>query len=323
MRYGVRRPRGGVGTALLGSLALLVAPAAPATADPTTVESAYTAAGPYPVTTGTVTGAVTYDVYRPADYAALGFPSPIVTWGNGTGATPAEYTTLLDHLASWGFTVIAATQTNTGSGNALVAGAQYLVAADGDPASPYYRHLDPGAVAAVGHSQGAGGATRAALNHPELIRTLVTFSLPWNGQGPAGTIWNQPGGTGWVGTNPDCPTAADCWFNPAALTVPAFFVGTHGALDGLIANPAVERYYVDEVAGPAALGLIQNSEGGTADHSSIQNAANGGHPTGFLGYVTAWLAYRLRGDAYAARAFSGTGPELVANTNWPGSAAKP
>lgn len=43
---------------------------------------------------------------------------------------------------------------------------------------------------------------------------------------------------------------------------------------------------------------------------------------GELGYATAWLAYQLRGDPIAAAAFTGTRPELVSNSNWPGSAVK-
>ncbi len=43
---------------------------------------------------------------------------------------------------------------------------------------------------------------------------------------------------------------------------------------------------------------------------------------GEVGYATAWLEYRLRGSATAAGAFTGAHPELVANTNWPGSAVK-
>ena len=42
----------------------------------------------------------------------------------------------------------------------------------------------------------------------------------------------------------------------------------------------------------------------------------------FLGYATAWLEYQLRGNATAAGAFTGAHPELVSNTNWPGSATK-
>jgi hypothetical protein len=71
------------------------------------VEAAYTRPGPYPTTTGTVTdgaGNAIYDPYYPADYAALGFQSPIVTSGNGTGGIPSQYSTLPGHLASYGFT---------------------------------------------------------------------------------------------------------------------------------------------------------------------------------------------------------------------------
>ena len=53
------------------------------------VQAAFTPPGPYATTTGTVTdatGTVIYDLFYPSNYAALGFKSPIVTWGNGTGS---------------------------------------------------------------------------------------------------------------------------------------------------------------------------------------------------------------------------------------------
>jgi len=71
-----------------------------------------------------------------------------------------------------------------------------------------------------------------------------------------------------------------------------------------------------------ALGIILTSDGKLADHTSIQNAAEGGNPGGFLGYATAWLEYQLRGNATAAGAFTGPHPELLSNINWPGSAVK-
>ena len=57
------------------------------------VQAAYTPPGPYATTTSTVTdgaGNAIYDLFYPADYAALGFKSPIVTWGNGTDSTPPQ-----------------------------------------------------------------------------------------------------------------------------------------------------------------------------------------------------------------------------------------
>jgi pimeloyl-ACP methyl ester carboxylesterase len=277
-----------------------------ATAATYPIEVAYTATGPYATTTGTATDTSgnTYRLYYPSNYAALGFDSPIVTWGNGTNATPEMYSKLLIQFASHGFTVIASTLTNTGSGNEIAAGARYLVAQNGVAGSVFQNNLDVTHVAAVGHSQGAGGATRAATNNPALITTLMTFSLP---------------NTTWVGSNPNCPTAADCMYNPALLTQPTFLTATRGLTDSIIASPATQTAFYNSIPGHAARGIIQNSDGKAADHSAIQDKNN---PGGLLGYATAWLEYQLRGDTVAAGAFTGTSPELVSNTNWPGSAAK-
>lgn len=272
------------------------------------VQAAFSALGPYATTTGTATdGAAAYDLYYPSNYAALGFQSPIVTWGNGTNGTPAQVSVLLRHLASYGFTVIASTLPNTGSGREIDAAAHYLVAQDGVAASVFHGHLNVNEVAAVGTSQGATGAVRAATSDPALIKTVMTFSLP---------------SAAWAAPNPDCPTAADCTAHPDALTRPAFFVSTHGFWDSIIASPATEKAYFLSVPVHAALGIITNSDGKAADHASIGDPATGGNPGGFLGYATAWLEYQLRGNAAAAGAFTGPHPELTANPNWPGSAVK-
>jgi len=286
-----------------------VQPAQPAPAPPAfPVQAAFSAPGPYATTAGTATdGSAVYDLYYPSSYAALGFQSPIVTWGNGTGGSPAQVSVLLRHLASYGFTVIASTLPNTGSGREIDAAAHYLAAQNGVASSVFHGHLNVTEVAAVGTSQGATGAVRAATNDPALIKTVMTFSLP-------SAIWAAP--------NPDCPTAADCTAHPDALTRPVFFIATHGFWDSIIASPATEKGYFLSAPVHAALGIITNSDGKPADHASIADPASGGNPGGFLGYATAWLEYQLRGNAIAAGAFTGPHPELTANPNWPGSAVK-
>jgi hypothetical protein len=301
------------GTAALSAVLLLgpltgVAAAAPASSYP--VQAAYTPAGPYATLTGVVTGPsgqVIDDLYYPSSYPALGFQSPIVTWGDGTDATPDMVSVLLRHLASYGFTVIAPTLANTGSGSEIDEAARYLVSQDSVPGSVFAGHLDVSEVAAAGVSQGAGGAVRAATNDPALIKTVLTFSLP---------------NTFWVGPNPDCPTAADCMYNPAVLTQPVFFISTHGPLDSVIASLATEHAFFASTTVHAALGIIRNSDGRSADHNSVQDPAYGGNPDGELGYATAWLEYQLRHSATAAAAFTGAHPELLSNANWPGSARK-
>jgi hypothetical protein len=269
------------------------------------VQAAYTRPGPYATATGTVTGVTGTAIYQefyPASYAALGFKSPIVTWGNGTAAKPSDASVFLTHLASYGFTVIATTLANTGSGKQIDAAARYLVARDAVAGSVFYHHLDVAEVAAAGLSQGAGGAVRAATNDPSLIKAVLTFSLP-------NKFWARP--------NPDCPTRADCTPDPAALTMPVFFISTHGPFDAIIASPGTERAYFRSTTVHAALGIILYSDHKLADHPSIDT-----NPGGMLGYATAWLEYQLRGDTTAARAFTGAHPELLSNTNWPGSATK-
>jgi hypothetical protein len=151
---------------------------------------------------------------------------------------------------------------------------------------------------------------------------VVTFSLPWNGQGPVGSKWDLTGSLGWSGANPDCPTARTCWPDPGALRQPTFLVGTYGPLDAIIAAPGVERCYFEDVHAPAALGMVRYSGGKQADHLTVMDGDVGGSPDGLLQYVTAWLLDQLRHDPVAATAFSGRHPSLLNDPDWPGSAVK-
>jgi pimeloyl-ACP methyl ester carboxylesterase len=272
------------------------------------IDTAFGAPGPFATTTGTVHAGPTieYDLFYPRDYRRLGFKSPIVTWGNGTAATPDMYSTLLRHFASYGFTVIATTLTNTGSGREIDEAAHYLIRMNATHGSVFNGHLNIHRVGAVGHSQGATGAARAAITDPKTISSLMTFSLPE---------------ARWAGTNSDCPMVTDCEENMSRVRQPTFLISTHGPFD-IIASPAAEHAYFSQTRGQAALGIIETTEGVVADHSSVQDAANGGHPIAELGYATAWLEFTLRGDRQAAEAFSGPHPELLANTDWPGSSVK-
>jgi pimeloyl-ACP methyl ester carboxylesterase len=307
----VVRPGSVFFVAFLATLAVFVGSqgAAGAMASPSAPASAtFEAVGPFATTTATITeGTATYDVFRPADYEGLGFKSPIVTWGNGTGAAPTDYTTLLSHFASYGFTVIATTLPNTGSGREIDAAARYLVNANSIAGSVFAHHLDVHAVAASGHSQGATGAVRTANMDPRLITSVMTFSLP-------GLALSTP--------NPDCPVKTDCEYRLSRVTQPIFFIATHGPVDAVITDPANERADFGSIKGRAALGLISLSEGRTADHASVEDSDVGGNPGDELGYATAWLEYTLRANKQAAAAFSGRHPELVSDPNWPGSMVK-
>ena len=268
--------------ALIAATALRPGAAGAATA----IESAYAAPGSWAVTHETIAGGA-YEVFRPTDLGAGGVRHPIVTWGNGSNAVPAQYAGLLTHLASWGYVVIASTSTATGTGTEILAGAQLLVAADTTPGSPYEGRLDTAHVAAVGHSQGAGGSVRATQHSGGLITTTVPINLP-------NRIWVSPGDE----------------YEPSQLTDPVLFLT--GGLDLLIAGPLTMNGFYAEVPGAAAKGAVR-----FAGHNEVQG--DGGR---FRGYVTAWLRYQLDGDATARAAFVGSPLEMSTNSGWAWQAQK-
>ena len=85
-------------------------------------EILYAQRGPLETSQASIPG---YELYYPTDM--LEGEHPIITWGNGTFAIPLVYKGLLDHLASYGFVVIASTSTMTGSGEEMLGGVDWLV----------------------------------------------------------------------------------------------------------------------------------------------------------------------------------------------------
>jgi predicted dienelactone hydrolase len=273
--------------AALACAAALRAPAPEARAA-STIETAYRATGGWAVSTGTASAfGGTYKLYYPTNLGAGGFRHPILTWGNGTNATPSKYDGILSHLASWGFVVIASNSGQTGLGTEILNGAYHLVNEDGNPSSIFYQKLDIANVGALGHSQGAGGTLNATLASDGLITSALTVALP-------DPFW-------WSTPVPDMSTFP--------TDTPIFFV--RGTSDFLATESAATNWY-NAVPGPAAK-AAQKSAG----HNEVQKST-----TRLKGYVTAWMMYTLRGDAYARGAFVGSPPEINTNTAWQNVAEK-
>jgi pimeloyl-ACP methyl ester carboxylesterase len=254
------------------------------------IESVYKVAGTFAVSTANVTdgsGTVIYNLYYPTNLGAGGLQHPIITWGNGTNAVPSNYWGLLNHLASWGFVVVASTDTTTGKGDEILAGANYMVQQNSNPASIFYQKLDTAHVGAIGHSQGAGGVVNATNKSNGLIKTTVPIALP-------NQIWVSAGDEYYV----------------QQLTVPVLFLG--GSSDIIIASPSTLTGYYNQVPGAAAVAVLKG-----AGHNTIQNGGGG-----FLGYINAWMMYRLRNDNTARGAFVGSPPEINTNTSWQNQAEK-
>jgi hypothetical protein len=248
-----------------------------------------------------------FDLYYPTGLGAGGFKHPILTWANGTNAGPSQYAYLLTHMASWGFVIIATEDLNTGVGQTVLDGANFLIAANSDSTSIFYQKLDVSQVGAFGHSQGATGAINAMVKSGGTIKTVIPIELP---------------------EQKYCSSPENCTDGKDVTEGSIFFVD--GSADTLIAPPtqkpsvkgeqSIEAYYKAVPRGVAKVkgtlkGPSHNDVQGQPGCTGILLCVNGVY--GYLGYPTAWMMANLQGDTDAAKAFvKGKGEILHDNKNW-------
>jgi dienelactone hydrolase len=122
------------------------------------VEDRYAREGPFAATNESIPG---YEIFYPTNMTGN---HPIITWGNGTGAPTIVYQAFLDHLASWGFVVIATDSVMTQAGTEMIGGIDYLIEQNSNSSSKFYGMLDVDHIGTTGHSQGGGGAINAATD---------------------------------------------------------------------------------------------------------------------------------------------------------------
>jgi dienelactone hydrolase len=129
-----------------------------------------------------------FTLFRPTDLGQGGLCHPVITWGNGTGATPSIYKTLLNHLASHGFVVIASNSTNVAQGDPapMLAGVSWVLEQNADPSSVMYQRIDTTHIGATGHSQGGFATTTAGADaRITTIAPLCGATTQRNLHGPA------------------------------------------------------------------------------------------------------------------------------------------
>ncbi|MFI6225221.1 hypothetical protein ACIBEH_32065 [Nocardia salmonicida] len=316
----VRRAQRGARIALTAVALTAVVSAAPATAAPSyqpaaPLEATYYAPGPWAVAERsgadccTSTGE-TYDIWYPADLGAG--VHPVITWGNGTLAHPREYAYLLSHLASWGFIVIAADRTDTGTGVQMLDAVRYLAEQNNDPSSVFHGKVDIDAVGAAGHSQGGLGALNALARGSGLVDTAVTLEMPL--AAVCSSLPTVDGQSACVDTSAITSGSvllvngsAD-GISPGTQTLPAEVIGQQSMQAYYDALPAQVPK-----ARAALLGAQHNDIQGQPGCTNY-SCTEGVHR--YLGYLAAWFSGRLRGDPAARGAFlAGTG-EFLHNPHW-------
>jgi pimeloyl-ACP methyl ester carboxylesterase len=151
---------------------LLVPSCAPGPEPVGEIEVLYAARGPFETSQSSIPG---YELYYPGDMSDG--EHPIITWGNGTFAIPLYYREFLDHLASYGFVVIASTSVMTGSGQEMLQGVDWLLDEDSRSGSIFFNKLDIDHIGATGHSQGGGGTINAGTD-PRITCTAPIQPTP-------------------------------------------------------------------------------------------------------------------------------------------------
>lgn len=116
-----------------------------------------------------------YTLFRPgASLGRDGFQHPIVTWGNGISTTPAVYEQTLTLIATHGFVIIAANDTQAEE-PALTAGLQWLV--EQNQSGDMQGLLDTSREATIGYSWGGGAAIDTAYR-PNVVATVSMHGMP-------------------------------------------------------------------------------------------------------------------------------------------------
>jgi len=257
----------------ISSLALALLPDTPGTAFPSV--SNFANSGPYSTTSRSE--GPNCRIYRPSTLGQNGVRHPVILWGNGTGASPTTYGSLLRHWASHGFVVAAAETSNAGSGQEMLSCLSYLQTEAGRSSGTYVGKLNLGRVGTSGHSQGGGGSIMAGRD--SRIRTTAPMQPYILGLGHVTSSQSQQNG-------------------------PMFLMS--GSLDTL-AGPTLNQAPVyRRINQPIFWGTLRGA-------SHFEPVGNAG---GFRGPSTAWFRYKLMGDNTARNQFVGTLCGLCTSTSW-------
>ncbi|BBI34806.1 poly(ethylene terephthalate) hydrolase family protein [Cohnella abietis] len=250
---------------------------------PAPLERKYGEPGPYRSASFVIsdeTGGPLYKLIYPDNRSEA---SPVVVLGNGTNAQPEHYEGLLEHLATWGFTVVTNYCLNTGTGKEIAETVKFVLEENKKEKSPLYGKLLVDRFGAVGQSQGATGVLNANKYLDQPLQTIVTIALP-------ALKWCKP---------------KDIYETENLESSLFLMAGTH---DFIISPKStnMEALLRANMKLPTVMAMTK-----TADH--LESMGNGGM---HRGYLTAWLRYRLADDSIAANVFIGKQPELARNKGW-------
>jgi hypothetical protein len=223
-----------------------------------------------------------YVVWRPQELGNDGVKHPILSWGPGAVETASDFSSMLKHIASHGFAVIAFDATPQGA--ELVRGIDWMLEENMRAESVFYQKLDSTKIAAGGHS--AGSIATFVIGADKRLTTTLHIS----------------GGT----------------FDPHTdiknLHAPALFVCGEPGGDGLLMGD-VARANCDIDFMNAAIPVFYGVTKG-ASHMTPTEIGDATIRTHQFGAMVGWLRWQLGGDTMAKAMFAGDTCSLCMDAAW-------
>lgn len=124
---------------------------------------------------GDFEGTTHYIVFYPKELENSDKAWPVAVWANGTMCAPVLYTNLLKGVAARGYIVVASSEMMSASGEGQIEAIDYIVDQSMSEDNVFCGKIDPGSIAAFGHSQGGRSSVNAA-SADERIGCVVSIA---------------------------------------------------------------------------------------------------------------------------------------------------
>lgn len=259
------------------------------------IENSYLQNGTYEVSyneTKVMQSFEKYEIWYPKDIENTDTKYPVVIFANGTGVKASKYSAVMEHLASWGFVVMATEEEYSWNAFGTEMCLRYAIKLNEQEqvndweSNPFLNKLDMENIGVFGHSQGGVGVINAATNidHSSMIKAVFAASP----------------------TQPQLAIALEWDYDASRLNVPTFLTAATGNTDSTTICPLVGLQEIYDSIPESTPKLMCRINDG--DHGNTLYYGDG--------YMTAWFMYWLKGDTKAGNAFWSENAEIFSNQKW-------